>query len=170
MELTSSGLKYHKMNVSRPEPHGSHGCYLLHALDSGRVWTEAGWGLSSQALLLWRDWGQDRYQQRGLLVSVRKILKYLSAKQTCISWCLSVCRNVEKDDNCMIDWHNWPDWHFCYRTQFGTKCNFTAEDPEKPGEIWDKCRVWSQEGIAFNVHQCMDDSVEVRLKLLLCIS
>ena len=56
-----------------------------------------------------------------------------------------------------------------FRTQFGTKCNFDYVDP-KTNEKWDKCRVWSQEGIAFNVHQCMDDSVEVRLKLLLSIS
>ena len=23
--------------------------------------------------------------------------------------------------------------------------------------VWDKCRVWSEEGIAFNVHQCIDE-------------
>ena len=33
-------------------------------------------------------------------------------------------------------------------------------DP-KTNEKWDKCRVWSQEGIAFNVHQCIDDSGKI---------
>ena len=51
-----------------------------------------------------------------------------------------------------------------FRTQFGTRCNFTAVDPES-GETWDRCRVWNQEGIAFNVHQCIDDSVTVSFAL-----
>ena len=45
-----------------------------------------------------------------------------------------------------------------YRTQFGTKCNFDYEDPVT-GEKWDRCRVYTQEGIAFNVHQCIDQWV-----------
>ena len=43
-----------------------------------------------------------------------------------------------------------------FRTQYGTKCNFNYVDP-KTNETWDKCRVWSEEGIAFNVHQCIDE-------------
>ena len=30
-------------------------------------------------------------------------------------------------------------------------------DPDT-GEKWDRCRVFTREGIAFNVHQCMDDA------------
>ena len=43
-------------------------------------------------------------------------------------------------------------------TQYGTRCNFSYVDPDT-GEQWDRCRVWTQEGIAFNVHQCRDENV-----------
>ena len=44
-------------------------------------------------------------------------------------------------------------------TQYGTRCDFSYVDPDT-GEQWDRCRVFTQEGIAFNVHQCRDEWVK----------
>ena len=54
-------------------------------------------------------------------------------------------------------------------TQYGTRCNFSYVDPDT-GEQWDRCRVWTQEGIAFNVHQCRDENVRYCISISLLIS
>ena len=39
-----------------------------------------------------------------------------------------------------------------FRTNFGTQCDF-----KRTG--WEQCKVFTQEGIAFNVNQCYDTRV-----------
>ena len=42
------------------------------------------------------------------------------------------------------------------RNQFNTTCDFNYVDPWT-GEKWDKCRLFTLEGIAMNVNQCKAD-------------
>ena len=43
------------------------------------------------------------------------------------------------------------------RTNLGTKCDFGRTD--KNGVKWDACRLYTTEGLAFNVNQCIDVNV-----------